>query len=198
MKAKEAINLIESQIKEEGPWPLLVRLYKLEAMDRMRLRGQGKKLTQGLVASVADEMGEWIGLVSRGVNLEKANIKLLVASERANLFVKYGQTDPRASNQIDRMRAAVQRGQRPIDVLTQGGLEAIGGMMIGQMAQEARNHYKDRGLLCPHSVEARFCKHQETYLDPHKGLLSNIEDLTFVCTMVTLEMCDWKKEQEEV
>lgn len=192
MKAKEAIRLIQSQASESEPWPLLVKLYRSEADERILRRSAGKKLTQNIVVGIADEMGQWIELVARGVDLEEEKIKLLVDSQRGDLLAKYRVMDPRAEKQMKDMRTAFLQGKHPGDVLTGEGLDAITGMMLGSITRDVREYYQHKGEPCLHGIEARFCMYQETYSGSRGVLPKSTEDLYFVCT-IKPENCSWKK-----
>jgi len=194
MKVKEAVAELANSPSEDL-YRNITKLYREESYARIKLRSHGNKPSQSLIEGVVDEMDDWISKVAKGMGLSDEAISSL-GTDRAAIFIEYKLLEPKAEKQLVSMRKAYLRGQMPIEVLTEEGLKAISDTMIGKLMQEARQ-YEAKALLdkpvCPHGVEARFCKHQESYFDKRIGLPRYVEDIQFFCVLKDgPEKCDWK------
>lgn len=198
MKVKKAVEKLKAEPSEDLHRNL-AKLYGEEAHSRIALRSHGASPSKSLVEGVMKEMDDWIVKVAQGVGL---NVKTITAlkTERSAIFTAHGMLDPEAETQMARLRRAYQRGHDPFEVLTKDGLDAMTNMAMGQMMQQAREYgvkLRPGSPFCPRGVEARFCKHQESYFDSQKGLPSGVKDIQFYCTLEGgPEKCDWKEAKD--
>lgn len=145
MKAKSAIEQIRNlNLDGDKLYQEVCRVYREEAVARIDLRAHhGIRWTQGLIASVVQEMSAWINLVGKEVGLTEESIKGLTGLEAAVIYAKYNIMDPVVEEKTERMRRVMARGKSPFDGLDNEGLEAIGNMMLGKIVSDVRDKHEN-------------------------------------------------------
>ncbi len=136
MKVKEAIAEIKRRPKEEWRSELL-SWFTLEAKSRVKLRSHNSTPTHPLVVSVVEEMTRWIGKVAEGLDLELDVITILTSGSR--IYAEYGFRSPEEIESITKLRKAYQRGVHPLDVISEGDLEAFFTSTMGSLLKGAED-----------------------------------------------------------
>lgn len=193
MKYKEVVKQLNPYRGDEKKlWRELLFISQKEIRDRIELRSSGRPPSADLVDSVLAEMAVWVDKIGQALAMKEETIKLLVNSERGKTFVEYKLVDPRARKQQIQFQMAMMQGKRPIDVLTREGLDAIGGMIMGKMVNDAREWRQktiDGKNYCPHGDAARKCDRQVSYADK---MPKSVDDVRFYC-VDDVTKCDWQK-----
>jgi hypothetical protein len=197
MKVKEAIEKYHNStdLRKE-----LNDLFYNECVSRVNLRLHNKnpnynpiKPTYNLIDGVIKEVSDWLIKVANGVSFDRKELAGIIKWQKEAILAKFGIANPAAERQIRAMKTAYQFGVAPINVLTETGLEAVSGMILGEISAEARKFDElekrrkefaaklDR-TFCNYGIAKRECPNQETY-SMVGTLPKSVEDLVFVCKL---------------